>query len=83
LYFNPNCKITHFQGISSGLISQSQYLSNASKETKIKTAKASTEAMRIFYRENLFKNYSPITRNMVMFGIKLLEIKRIFKAKYL
>ena len=83
LWFNPNCKITHFQGVSSGLISKSKHLSKASRVTKVKVAKASTQAMRIFYQENLFKNYSPITRGLVMFGINLLEIKRVFKAKYL
>jgi len=83
LWFNPNCKITHFQGVSSGLISKSKHLSKASRVTKIKVAKASTQAMRIFYQENLFKDYSPITRGLVMFGINLLEIKRVFKAKYL
>lgn len=83
LYFNPNCKITHFQGVCSGLISKSKHLSKASRETKVKVAKASTQAMRIFYQENLFKDYSPFTRGLVMFGIKLLEIKRVFKAKYL
>ena len=83
LWFNPNCKITHFQGVSSGLISKSKHLSKASRVTKIKVAKASTQAMRIFYQENLFKDYSPITRGLVIFGINLLEIKRIFKAKYL
>jgi len=83
LWFNPNCKITHFQGVSSGLISKSKHLSKASRVTKIKVAKASTQAMRIFYQENLFKDYSPITRGLVMSGINLLEIKRVFKAKYL
>ena len=83
LYFNPNCKITHFQGVCSGLISKSKHLSKASRETKIKVAKASTQAMRIFYQENLFKNYSSFVRRLVMFGIKLLEIQRVFKAKYL
>lgn len=83
LWFNPNCKITHFQGVSSGLISKSKHLSKASRVTKIKVAKASTQAMRIFYQENLFKDYSPITKWLVMFGINLLELKRVFKAKYL
>ena len=39
--------------------------------------------MKIFYQENLFKEYSPLTRQIVLFGIKLLEFKRLFKAKYL
>ncbi len=83
LYFNPNCKITHFQGVSSGLISKTKKISKASRETKIKVAKASTNAMRIFYQENLFSQYSIITKLLVMFGIKILELQRIFKAKYL
>lgn len=83
LYFNPECKITHFQGVSSGLINKSKHLSSASRETKILTAKASTEAMRIFYKENLFSNYSFPIKFLVMFGIKILELKRVFKAKYL
>ncbi|MDD2483083.1 MAG: glycosyltransferase family 2 protein [Candidatus Shapirobacteria bacterium] len=83
LYFNPNCKITHFQGVSSGLISKSKHLSKASQETKIKVAKASTDAMRIFYQENLFSSYSAPVRFLVMTGIKMLEIQRVFKAKYL
>lgn len=83
LFFNPNCKITHFQGVSSGLISQSKHLSQASKETKIKAAKASTQAMRIFYQENLFSHYSTPIRFLVMTGINLLELQRVLKAKYL
>ncbi|MFA6369290.1 MAG: hypothetical protein WCX20_02845, partial [Candidatus Shapirobacteria bacterium] len=83
LYFNPNCKITHFQGVSSGLINKSKHLSHANRSTKIKTAKASTQAMKIFYQENLFSHYSSPVRFLVMTGIKLLEIQRVFKAKYL
>lgn len=83
LYFNPNCIITHFQGVSSGLISKSKHFSKASRRTKIKVAKSSTQAMRIFYRENLFSNYSLPVRILVMRGIKILELVRVFKAKYL
>ena len=83
LFFNPDCKIIHYQGVSSGLINQSKHLSLAPRETKIKVAKASTQAMRIFYQENLFSHYSNLTKLFVMTGINLLEFKRIFKAKYL
>ncbi|HPT65949.1 MAG TPA: glycosyltransferase family 2 protein [Candidatus Woesebacteria bacterium] len=83
LFFNPDCKIIHYQGVSSGLISKSKHLSLASRETKIKVAKASTQAMKIFYQENLFSNYSAPIRLLVMLGIKILELKRVFKARYL
>lgn len=83
LYFYPGTKIFHFQGVSSGIINQSKHLSAASRQTKIMVAKASTQAMRIFYQQNLFKNYNFLTRFLVMQGINLLEMKRIIKAKYL
>jgi len=83
LYFYPYCKINHFQGVSSGIINQSKHLSSASRQTKIKIAQASTQAMKIFYQQNLFPNYNFLTRFLVMQGIKLLELKRVFKAKYL
>jgi len=83
LYFYPYCKISHFQGISSGIINKSQSLSGASRKTKIMIAKASTQAMKIFYQENLFKNYNFFTRFLVMQGINLLTVYRVFKAKYL
>ena len=83
LYFYPHTKIYHFQGISSGIINKSKHLSKATRDTKVMIAKASTQAMRIFYQQNLFPNYNFFTRSLVMLGVKLLEIKRVFKAKYL
>lgn len=83
LYFNPNCKIKHFQGVSSGIKKQTQEITQASRETKVRIAKASTNAMRIFYQENLFKDYPFPVRKLVLFGIKLLELQRVLKAKYL
>jgi len=62
--------------------SQTKNITTASRATKIMVAKASTNAMRIFYIENLLKNYNFITKLFVLFGIKILEIYRVTKAKY-
>lgn len=83
LYYYPKTSVTHFQGISSGIIQHSQELSMATKRTKIKSILASTQAMRIFYQENLFSHYPLIIQKIVLLGIKLLEFQRLFKAKYL
>jgi GT2 family glycosyltransferase len=83
LYYYPHCTINHYQGISSGIIKHSQKITQASKQTKITVAKASTNAMRIFYQENLLKNYNIFTKYLILFGIKILEIYRITKARYL
>lgn len=80
LFFIPDYKITHYQGISSGL---KKTKNRASRQTKVQSAIASTNAMRIFYRENLIKNYSPLCQWIIWQGINLLEFYRIFKARYL
>jgi GT2 family glycosyltransferase len=81
LYFNPQCKITHFQGVSSGI--KSKHISKASRQTKVKVADASTQAMRIFYQKHYFQKYPKILQKLVLLAIKGLERKRILKAKYL
>lgn len=83
LYFFPGCRATHYQGISSGIITHSQKKSPASKETKIRSVLASTGAMRIFYQENLVKRYPLLFRPVLWLGINLLERYRLFKVKYL
>ena len=83
LFFYPHCKITHYQGVSSGLISKSKHLSRASRTTKIKIAKASTNAMKIFYKDYLLEKYPPFFRPLIISGIDLLQLYRVFKAKYL
>lgn len=83
LFFCPNTQITHYQGVSSGIISHTNKISAASKETKIRSAMASVNAMRIFYENNLINDYPAFLRGIIMLGIKLLETTRYFKAKYL
>lgn len=83
LYYYPHCQIVHYQGISSGIKSQSKTLTKASRQTRLRSAKASTQAMRLFYKQNYFDNYNAITRFMVNSGIAILKNIRIFKAKYL
>jgi hypothetical protein len=74
LFFYPFCKIDHYEGVSS---------KTSNRENKLKIAKASTKAMRIFYQENLIKNYSAFWQFIVWQGINILEFYRLFKAKYL
>jgi len=83
LFFYPHCHITHFQGISSGIIKESRTISTASRQTRIKIARASTQAMRIFYQDHLLAKYSLPLQKIVMLAINLLEKLRVFKAKYL
>jgi GT2 family glycosyltransferase len=63
----------HLKGPSAGRKDSKH--SKASKETKLLMAKASTSAMRMFYK----KHYSkvPLLTAIILLGIKILEIKRI------
>jgi len=83
LYFYPHCQIHHYQGFASGIVAKTAKKSAASRETRIRSALASTQAMRIFYQENLIRLYPHSLRWLVWTGIKLLETYRIFKAKFL
>lgn len=82
LFYYPFTSIDHYQGVSSGFKSQTKKISTASRSTKIMVARASTNAMKIFYKENLLKNYPYLTKQLVMLGINILEIYRVSKAKY-
>lgn len=80
LYFNPDYEIIHYQGITSG-IKKTKSLAN--RNTRVKSAQASTEAMRIFYRENLMNNYPKLLQPIILLGIEFVAIYRLIKAKYL
>lgn len=80
LYLYPHTKVIHYHGISSGL---QKTKSSASRDTRIRSAIASTNAMRTFYQQNLMSQYPQPLHWLILLGIKILEVYRIFKAKYL
>jgi len=83
LFFYPYTKIIHYQGISSGILSHTQKKSTNTRLNRIRIVHATTQAMRIFYQENLMNNHPKILHPIINLGISFLEIYRIFKAKYL
>jgi GT2 family glycosyltransferase len=83
LYFFPDARIVHYQGISSGIIGKTSKISTSSRQTRIRSAQASTTAMAIFFEDHLAPQYPLPLRLLVRTGIKLLENYRHFKAKYL
>ncbi|MGB9911188.1 MAG: glycosyltransferase family 2 protein [Microgenomates group bacterium] len=79
IYYFPKVKIIHFKGITSGIRKESQKISLANKETKIKAIKASTSAMRIFYRKHYLNKYPRFITWLVLKGIDILEKIRLKK----
>ncbi|MBI2011650.1 glycosyltransferase family 2 protein [Candidatus Daviesbacteria bacterium] len=76
-YYYPRAQIIHYKGSSSGLWNTGAVKVN--KERKLKSAKAGTMAMRIFYKKHFYKKYPPILRDFVLLGINLLEKYRVLK----
>lgn len=66
IYFYPEEKIIHFKGSSA-------------KKERSKTISHGASAMRIFYMKHYYKNYPPLFRDLILWGIKTLEHYR--KAK--
>lgn len=79
--FFPKVLALHHKGASSGLRKESRKVTKANREIKIKTAKASIEAMKIFYRKFYKGKYSPLITAFVLLGIKLKGLARVLKYK--
>jgi len=81
-YFLPEACGIHYRGVSSGVKEYSRKISKASRETRIRAATASCDAMIVFYRKHyLSKSWDLVTR-LVFLGISLLRIVRLMKAKW-
>lgn len=73
----PQVFAWHHHGIISGLKKNSLAGSTATRETKIRSVKATVEAMRIFYRKHHEKNNNFFINYLVYLGMWLLEKIRL------
>ncbi|EKD90485.1 MAG: Glycosyl transferase family 2 [uncultured bacterium] len=69
--YYPEVEVIHHKGISSGLKKDTQKMTTADKETKMRSVDAFYEAMKIFYRKHYEKNYAAIVNWLVYLGINL------------
>lgn len=75
--FYPQVKIIHHKGASSGMKKSSQDVSTATRESKQRVLRASTDAMRIFYNKHYRQKYPAVVTWLVLGGIKLMEKVRL------
>jgi len=76
--YYPLLKVIHYKGASSGLRSETRSVARIDKETRIKVAKASIEAMKIFYDKFYKDQYSFLITSIVIFGIQIKGWFRVF-----
>lgn len=83
IVYIPSEKILHYKGASSGIGKSEWKITTASRETKIRAAKASTEAMRIFYKKHYSDQYPKFITWLVLSGINLLQTFRVLRYSLL
>ena len=81
VYFVPQIKVLHYKGVAGGIKSHSKNISTASIQTRIKAAKSSTQAMRIFYKKHYSNKYPAPVRWLVLSGIGAIERYRTLRAR--
>ncbi|KAA3664143.1 MAG: glycosyltransferase family 2 protein [Chloroflexi bacterium] len=79
IIYYPHVEVLHYKGASSGLRKESANIAKPPKETRVKVAKESVRAMRIFYKKFYSKQYPWVVTAVVLSGIQLRGWLRILK----
>jgi GT2 family glycosyltransferase len=80
IFYVPQYSILHYKGASGGLKKESQQITKANTETKLRATNARFEAMKIFYRKHYTSRYPKFLTQFVFLGIdakKFLTKKRM------
>lgn len=81
LWFIPEIKVVHYQGISSGIKSNTENKkiinTSVAYETRKRSILATTQAMRLFHQKNLKKKYPYLVNQLIFLGINILEKIRL------
>lgn len=83
IIYYPKVSTLHLKGASSGIRKESAHITQADKTTKLKIARASTEAMKIFYRKFYLNKYPRLVTASVLFTISVKGWFRSLKYKLL
>jgi hypothetical protein len=78
VYF-PHARVLHYKGASSGLRKESADIARPPKETRVKVARESVWAMKVFYRKFYRDQYPWLVTAVVLAGIQVRGWFRIVK----
>lgn len=81
IIYYPKVSTLHLRGASSGLRKENAKTAASNKANRIKVAKASTDAWRIFYKKFYRNKYPFFVTGLVVAGITLLGNIRMIKHK--
>ncbi len=80
--YYPPVKIIHYRGASKGTRTESQSITHASNEGKLRVANASVDAMSIFYHKHLRNKYPKIVNIFVEGGLWGIRLIREYKIRH-
>lgn len=81
IIYYPKTSCLHLKGASSGLRKETSKIYNIDQNNKIKVAKASVEAMKIFYKKFYANKYPKLVTTLVLFGVSVKGWLRLIKVK--
>jgi GT2 family glycosyltransferase len=79
IIYYPKVEVLHYKGASSGLRKESADFARPPKATRVKVAKESVRAMKIFYKKFYRQKYPRLVTTLVLSGIQLRGWFRIVK----
>ncbi len=79
IIYYPHVEVLHYKGASSGLRKESAQIAKPPRETRIKVAKESVRAMKIFYGKFYRQQYPWLVTAVVLAGIQIRGWFRILK----
>lgn len=79
IIYYPKVSALHLKGASSGLRKETALLAKPDKETRLKVARASSAAMKIFYRKFYANIYPKPVTWLVLFGVTVRGWLRLLK----
>ena len=81
IIYYPYVEVLHYKGASSGLRKESAKIARPPKATRVKVAKESVRAMKIFYRKFYRQQYPWLVTAVVLAGIQIRGWFRILKHR--
>jgi GT2 family glycosyltransferase len=79
IVYYPHVEVLHYKGASSGLRKESAAIAQPPKETRVKVARESVRAMKVFYRKYYQDKYPRWLTALVLGGIQIRGWLRILK----
>lgn len=79
IVYYPHVEVLHYKGASSGLRKESAQIAKPPKETRVRVAKESVRAMKIFYSKFYRQQYPWLVTAVVLAGIQIRGWFRILK----